>query len=105
MHPLIAKLAAVAYVVSTSIFLLGCGSGPVATFAVHGNFCGPGHPKIPAELPAEEAFAWTASLPAADRLDLVCKAHDLCFMRYGYNHILCNVEFQAAMKAIYPSLR
>ena len=54
-------------------------------FAVHGNWCGPGH------------SGSTSAAPCIDYLDCVCKEHDLCYRQHGYLNCKCDWNMVTAL--------
>ena len=54
--------------------------------AMCGNWCGPGHPKDP-----------NANPPVTDPLDAVCRNHDLCYRRRGYQSCACDQQMTDAV--------
>lgn len=51
--------------------------------ALHGRFCGPGHPFVDSfGTPAEARRL--ESIEPQDSLDAACKSHDLCYVREGF---------------------
>lgn len=68
----------------------GCGSTKKRGIAqatrgavpVHGNWCGPGHPKYKGQ-PAPDPI---------DKLDAACKRHDQCYTERGYMDCSCDLE-------------
>ncbi|GAB6051519.1 hypothetical protein JCM17960_03390 [Magnetospira thiophila] len=55
---------------------------------MHGNWCGPGHPKN----------AWRASLPPVDSLDAACQRHDLCYIQRGELDCGCDIAFMNELR-------
>lgn len=51
--------------------------------ALHGRFCGPGHPFVD-RIGSDGERARLSSIQPLDSLDAACKAHDLCYIEQGY---------------------
>ncbi|CCQ74851.1 hypothetical protein [Magnetospira sp. QH-2] len=63
------------------------------TMPMHGNWCGPGHPKN----------ALRASLPPIDALDDACRRHDYCYIQQGEMDCGCDIAFMNELRNMrYP---
>ena len=54
--------------------------------AMCGNWCGPGHPRDS-----------NANPPTTDALDAVCRTHDLCYRRKGFQSCACDQQMTRAV--------
>jgi len=64
----------------------------IVNIGYHGNFCGPGKPKLPQTDPSLR-YAALVELNTIDALDEVCKQHDICYLQNGYGNKNCDAEF------------
>lgn len=72
-------------------------------FYHYGNFCGPGVPR-PEKVRTEENFAYFQALKPVDDLDRACKAHDLCYIRYGSDTLLCDLAYGGLLYGYFREL-
>lgn len=56
----------------------------------YGNFCGPTTPKDQLSYPLAERVSYLNSIEAADSIDGACKAHDLCYAKFGEDNFYCD---------------
>ena len=86
------------YTVSLSL-ITSCASVPNKTskantniekgFPIHGNFCGPNTPSVS----TNDMKHWSAQLKQKkphDKLDKICKEHDICYTENGYHNLGCD---------------
>jgi hypothetical protein len=65
----------------------------------YGNFCGANHPVIVAPDSAT-AIRKLTEIPAIDRLDAACKAHDICYEARHSLDIDCDRQFVAQINSL-----
>ncbi len=54
---------------------------------LHGNWCGPGH-----------GGSRKNMIRAIDKLDRICRTHDLCYERYGFANCKCDVDMVKSIR-------
>lgn len=55
----------------------------VARNPLCGNWCGPGHPILSGQIE-------NLDIPATDPVDMVCKFHDICYIKFGFQNCACD---------------
>lgn len=67
----------------------------------YGNFCGPRYPNLrdlDKETQIPERIERIRSIAPVDDIDAACKAHDLCYERWGHDHSGCDFVLAALLR-------
>lgn len=90
--------------------LASCASGPVGSrylqpneedVYAYGEFCGPRYPNLRAYDPntqIRERIEAIVDIQPMDDIDRVCKAHDLCYERFGHDNLHCDKVLNTLLK-------
>ncbi len=69
----------------------GCAGGLGEPMRVHGNFCGPNHPKLTSTTRLD-ALQELNAIPAVDDIDDACKLHDMCYANTSTGNMDCDLQ-------------
>ncbi|MGD9784665.1 MAG: hypothetical protein AB7E80_01635 [Hyphomicrobiaceae bacterium] len=82
------------FVGATTALLLtlsGCAGGIGEPMRVHGNFCGPNHPKLTSKTRLDALHELNA-IPPIDDIDEACKLHDMCYANTSTGNMDCDLQ-------------